>query len=282
MDSTTFAGVGTILCRDARRYRILARLAEGRHGPICTVRDAYGKKCVAKCFRATPSDAAAFRREASALDALRHPNIVYLFDTVSHENANWLILEACNMNLGGWLKQVGRDAARHFPAIASGMLEALDYVHRRGFLHGDVRPRNILLVTPGKARPTVSPTIKLTDFGESSALGTGAAGNGPRFSGGWIFPPEVLNTGRVWGIDHRADLFLCALVLLSVLRGNVINLTQDEVMAGKALVLLREIDEEWAPPLGRALDPVPANRHPSALALWEDLWRVMQKLNIAA
>ncbi len=282
MESTIFAGVGAVLCRDGRRYRILAHLAEGRHGPVCSVRDAYGKKCVAKCFRATQSDAAAFAREASALEALRHPNVVYLFDTVADESGQWLILEACNMNLGGWLKQVGGGAARHFPAIASGMLQGLDYVHRRGFLHGDIRPRNILLTLADKARPAVSPTVKLTDFGDSSALSTGVAGNRRVFSGGWIYPPETLHPGRFGRIDHRTDLFLCALVLLSVLRGSVVNLTQEEVMEGKALALLREIDKAWTPALGRALDPSPANRHASALAFWEELWRVMQKSSIEA
>jgi serine/threonine protein kinase len=276
MESGTCRGIGTFLCRDGRRYRILSHLTEARHGPICVVRDAYGNQRVAKCFRATAADSAAFAREASALEALRHPHVVYLFDAVSDASGQGLILEACNMNLGGWLKEVGRGGVKHFPAIASGVLQALDYIHRRGFLHGDIRPRNILLTFAGKGAPLGAPTIKLTDFGDSVALGIGAGVTGPTFAGGWIFPPETLAPARFGRVDHRTDLFLCALVLLSVLRGKVVNLTPEQVMAGQALELLREIDAAWTPAFAIALDPLPAKRHASALVFWENLWPVMK------
>jgi hypothetical protein len=47
------------------------------------VRNAFGRRFVAKCFRITEPDASAFKLEARALEALRHPNVVHLYDTVS-------------------------------------------------------------------------------------------------------------------------------------------------------------------------------------------------------
>ena len=96
-----------------------------------------------------------FEREAKALAKLRHPNIVRVHDYGEHEGSPYLVMDYLE---GATLKEVKKPlkvetAVRLIRPIA----DALDYVHRQGLLHRDVKPSNIM-ITPGQE-------VILTDFG---------------------------------------------------------------------------------------------------------------------
>ena len=96
-----------------------------------------------------------FEREAKALAKLDHPNIVKVLDYGEHEGAPYLVMDYLE---GATLKEVRKPlrvetAVRLLRPIA----EALDYVHRHGLLHRDVKPSNIII--------TKEERVVLTDFG---------------------------------------------------------------------------------------------------------------------
>jgi len=133
-------------------------------------------------------DLARFRREAEAVAALQHPNIVQIYEVGERDGLPYFSLELVE---GGSLAErltgtpwPPRPAARLMTALA----QAMHYAHARGILHRDLKPANILLVSGGGVRgePSKNPsaddppctthhaplTPKITDFGLAKQAGT--------------------------------------------------------------------------------------------------------------
>ena len=112
---------------------------------------------------------ARFRREALAVAKLIHPNIVQVYDTGIDEARHYIVMEYVEGRSGAQILQ------RHGPLQPEIAAEAgvqacagLDYAHRRGIIHRDVKPGNLMIVGgPVGGGPM---TVKLTDFGIARAL----------------------------------------------------------------------------------------------------------------
>lgn len=105
-----------------------------------------------------------FHREAELVAALRHRNIVSPHRRGEHEGRLWILMDYIDgTDIGAMLQQRHPDGMpiRQVRSVVKAVAGALDYAHRRGLLHGDVRPSNILLTASkdGKRR------ILLSDFG---------------------------------------------------------------------------------------------------------------------
>ncbi|STZ23923.1 protein kinase family protein [Mycolicibacterium aichiense] len=126
-----------------------------------------------KVLRADISSDASFRdrfiREADLAAGLRHPHIVGVHDRGEHEGQLWISMDYIDgTDLGQLLEQ-------RYPAgmpvelvllIANAVASALDYAHKKGLLHRDVKPANILVAD----LDTDDPNIYLTDFGIARPL----------------------------------------------------------------------------------------------------------------
>ncbi|NJN53773.1 MAG: serine/threonine protein kinase [Anaerolineae bacterium] len=147
-----------------------------------------------------------FKREARAMAALGHPNIVRVFDfDVYGQNSYYLVMEYID---GGTLKQTLEELAEtnnRFPLdqsvkMIADIADALAYAHRRGMVHRDIKPANIML------RKETNQAV-LTDFGIVKLMGsqtmaftaTGALIGTPSY-----MSPEQVSAGT---IDHRCDLY---------------------------------------------------------------------------
>src|SRR5271165_2966277 len=163
-----------------------------------------------------------FAREAQALAALNHPNIVTIHDFGQTGGFYYLLMEFVD---GANLRQLLR--ARKFTpeealAIVPPLCDALQFAHDRGIVHRDIKPENLLLDKAGR--------VKVADFGIAKMLGTvngdkdGAAvppGNTTQSTvgtPGYSAPEQKTDPARV---DSRADIYSLGVVFYEMLTGEL-------------------------------------------------------------
>lgn len=200
------------------RYRLIAPVGTGSSAQVYLADDVRLRRRVAvKILHAALADDDAFlrrfRAEAQAAAALNHPNIVAVYDWGDDDGAPYIVTEYLG---GGSLRAVLDKGVRLSPsqALLVGLeaTRALDYAHRRGFVHRDVKPANILF---GEDR-----RLRIADFGLARALAEAA----------WTEPQgAVLGTARYASpeqaqgqpVDGRADVYSLGLVLIEAVTGSV-------------------------------------------------------------
>jgi eukaryotic-like serine/threonine-protein kinase len=169
MRGTTIAG----------RYELDDRLGSGGMSTVFKATDAVLEREVAvKVLAEHLSDddkfVARFRREALAVARLIHPNIVQVYDTGVDEGRHYIVMEYVEGKSGAQLLQtkgaVGPQAAVEIGVQACAGLE---YAHRQGIIHRDVKPGNLMVIGGpagnGGHLDTDAMTVKLTDFGIARA-----------------------------------------------------------------------------------------------------------------
>lgn len=163
------------------RYRYLRILGSGGMGEVYLMRDSRVSRQVAiKVLRAEGSlyaddEAVAtstrlFEREARAIAALDHPNILPLYDfgeeTREGVTITYMVMPYCaDGSLEGWLRQRGREllTPRQVAALIEQAADALQYAHEHEVIHLDVKPSNFLI--RGNRKDPQRPILLLADFG---------------------------------------------------------------------------------------------------------------------
>jgi serine/threonine protein kinase len=152
-----------------------------------------------------------FRREARSVAQLAHPNIVTVIDRGEEEGRQYIVFEYVEgENLkalvsGGALPL---DEALHF-GLQIG--HALDFAHKRGLVHRDVKPQNVLLNEDGQA--------KVTDFGIARSLDVhGVTETGTVLGTSDYIAPEQARGEKV---DQKTDVYSLGIVLFELLTGEV-------------------------------------------------------------
>src|SRR5215212_1444763 len=150
-----------------RRYRIISRLGSGGMADVYCAEDTQlGRNVALKLlYRRFAEDAEfveRFRREASSAAGLQHPNVVQVYDRGEWDGTYYIAMEFLE---GRNLKQVVRDHGALDPALAIELvlqiLKAARFAHRRGVVHRDIKPHNVIVDDEGRA--------KVTDFGIARA-----------------------------------------------------------------------------------------------------------------
>ena len=152
-----------------------------------------------------------FLHEARASAALSHANIVGVYDAGVHGNERYIVMEFVG---GGSLFEEIQSAApmapEHAIAIATQLADALDYGHRHGIVHCDVKPQNVLMDENGHP--------KLVDFGISSSIAaTGALTETVTGTAGYIAPEQLLGEH----LDGRADIYSLGCLIYEMLSGDL-------------------------------------------------------------
>ena len=148
-------------------YRILEPLGAGGMGEVYRAHDLHLERDVAvkvllRGSLADPTARERFRREAHVLSRLSHPGVATIFDFDTQDGVDFLVMEYVP---GGTLQsrlQRGPLDLDELARIGSEIGDALEDAHRRGFLHRDLKPGNIVLTTAG--------TPKILDFGLAGLL----------------------------------------------------------------------------------------------------------------
>jgi serine/threonine protein kinase len=164
------AGGGTL----SGRYETAEKLGTGGMSNVWKATDRILERTVAvKVLAEHLSDderfVARFRREALAVAKLIHPNIVQVYDTGVDEGRHYIVMEYVEGRSGAQILQRSGPVEPEVAAeIGIQACAGLDYAHRRGIIHRDVKPGNLMVV--GGPVGGGEMIVKLTDFGIARAI----------------------------------------------------------------------------------------------------------------
>src|SRR4051812_3197668 len=220
------------------RYRALKRLGAGGMAEVwCAEDEVLGRRVALKLlggrFAEDPEFRERFRREAQAAAGLAHPNIVGIFDRAEWEGITYIAMELVD---GRTLKELVAERGPLPPAIAVSFVEqvlrALGYAHRRGIVHRDVKPQNVIIDAEG--------TAKVADFGIARATNSEMTQTGAIVGTMQYMSPEQ---AQGLPVDSRSDLYSAGVVLYELLTGRV-------PFEGEAPVsiALKHVNERPVPP----------------------------------
>jgi eukaryotic-like serine/threonine-protein kinase len=162
---------------------------------------------------------ARFRREAQSAASLNHPAIVAVYDT-GEEPANdgsgisqpYIVMEFV---AGRTLRDILREGRKILPEraleITSGVLSALDYSHRAGIIHRDIKPGNVMLTPSGD--------VKVMDFGIARAISD--ASSTMTQTAAVVGTAQYLSPEQARGetVDSRSDVYSAGCLLYELLTG---------------------------------------------------------------
>lgn len=204
-----------------QRYDVLGPLGSGGFATVFKAhdRDLHREVAIKRLHTAGagPGSAALerFLREARAIAQLKHRNIVQVFDQAQDKDGLYIVMELAE---GGTLDDRIRQGAlpvNEAVGILTGICRGLSYAHRRGLIHRDIKPRNILLVTEdGDWVP------KITDFGLARFAFDGDVSvsmSGQAFGTPWYMPPEQWRDAK--NVNHTADIYALGKTLYELLTG---------------------------------------------------------------
>jgi len=231
---------------------------------------------------------ARFRREAQSAASLNHPSIVAVYDTgedmVGSVPVPYIVMEFVD---GRTLRDLLRDDRRLLPEraaeITDGVLRALDYSHRNGIVHRDIKPGNVMLTRSGD--------VKVMDFGIARAVSDSQmtmTQTAQVIGTAQYLSPEQARGERV---DARSDLYSTGCLLYELLTGRP-PFTGDSPVA----IAYQHVKEEPVPPsqvdpevpawadaiVLKAMQKDPADRYQSAGEMRNDIQRALSGAPVAA
>lgn len=243
----------------AERYELGSELGVGGMGRVVEGYDRMLARQVAvKLLHpntlAQPGMRDRFLREARAAASFSHPNAVAVYDTGTDDDVPYLVMELVEgRSLAEVLEEQGALDRRQAVAVASQVLSALAAAHRRGFVHRDIKPGNVLLPHGRVPRDaSEQPGAKLTDFGIAKGLEQVAAG--VTATGQILGTPKYVSPEQVGGqpATPRSDVYSVGVMLYEMLAG------QPPFAGESPIALALAHREDPVPPLGRkvrGLDP---------------------------
>ncbi len=207
-------------------YRIVRRLGKGGMGEVYLAEDTTLNRRIA--LKVLPAEVAQdperrrrFEREAQAVAALNHPNIVVVHSVEEAEGIHFITMEHVEgRTLSELIPKEGLPLGRLFE-LAAPLADAISAAHERGITHRDLKPENVMVTGEGR--------LKVLDFGLAKLMEEAPAGE----AASQLPTATATEPGRILGtvaymspeqaqgkpVDHRSDVFSLGVVLYVMATG---------------------------------------------------------------
>ena len=234
------------------RYRVLHRVGSGGMAEVYCAQDLQlGRKVALKVlYRRFAEDrefVERFRREASSAAGLQHQHVVSVYDRGEYDGTYYIAMEYLD---GRSLKRIIQEEAPLAPDRAIDLtiqvLRAARFAHRRGIIHRDFKPQNVIVDAEGRA--------KVTDFGIARAGASDMTQTGSIMGTAQYLSPEQ---AQGLAVSAASDLYSIGIVLYEMLTGRVPFEGESAVT-----IALKQVNEAPVPPsaynpaVGPALETV--------------------------
>lgn len=203
----------------AGRYELIEKIGDGGMAIVYKAKDRLLKRFIAVKilkpeFVQDIKFVENFRKESHAAASLSHPNIVSIYDVGQEGNINYIVMELVSgKTLNELIKEEAPMDYRKAADITKQVASGLSAAHKKGIVHRDVKPHNILMTEDGIA--------KITDFGIAKAVtNTTIVDSGKDNVMGSVhyFSPEQAKGANV---DEKSDIYSLGIVLYEMLTGKV-------------------------------------------------------------
>lgn len=275
------------------RYEIGGVLGRGGMAEVHHGRDLrLGREVAVKVLRhdlaRDPSFQVRFRREAQASASLNHPAIVAVYDTGEDRTPTgatpYIVMEYVEgETLRDVLRREGRLPIDRAMSLAADISGALDFSHRNGIVHRDVKPGNVMITPQG--------TVKVMDFGIARAVSDSAAtmtSTAAVIGTAQYLSPEQ---ARGEGVDARSDVYSLGCLLYELVTGappftgdSPVSVAYQHVREDPRLPssINPDVPPELDAILLKAMSKNPANRYQSAADMRSDLLRALAGQRVEA
>jgi serine/threonine-protein kinase len=275
------------------RYEIGGVLGRGGMAEVHRGRDLrLGREVAVKVLRSDlardPSFQVRFRREAQAAASLNHPAIVAVYDTGEDRTpagaTPYIVMEYVEgETLRDVLRREGYLTPERAMSLAADICGALDFSHRNGIVHRDVKPGNVMITPQG--------SVKVMDFGIARAVSDSAAtmtSTAAVIGTAQYLSPEQ---ARGEGVDARSDVYSLGCLLYELCTGappftgdSPVSVAYQHVREDPRLPssINPRVPPELDAILLKAMSKNPANRYQSAADMRNDLLRALAGQRVEA
>ena len=262
------------------RYRIEDRIGQGGMSYVYRAQDQKLGRVVAikilkEEFAGDEEFIRKFKNEAQAAAKLTHPNIVGVYDVVDEDGLHYIVMELVEgITLKNYIARKKRLSNKETIGIALQAAEGIGEAHKKGIVHRDIKPQNMIISRDGK--------VKVADFGIARAV-SGETIHAAVIGSVHYISPEQARAGIA---DARSDLYSLGISMYEMITGRVPyegDNTVNVVMAhlSEAMVPPSVYNKEIYPALNdiilKACRKRPEERYQSAAELIADLKRCVRE-----
>lgn len=261
---------------DGKYYFLGDKIGQGAFGAVYTCTDEWNNQLVAKVLLPRNRPYEEIREnwlaELQKLHDLRHPNVTFVHAAFEYRDTFYLVIEKCSFTLDTVINFEGLAPERWIQSVGRDVLQGLDYVHSRGYIHKDIHPGNVFVAqTFDRMVPSKDPvwSFKIGDLGISrletdiNVLNTLLAQ--------WMLPPEAVDPEQFGAISRQVDIYHTALLLLALLLKKIPMFSKEEIIAGLPRQIAEQHQSPFGPVIARALRRHVEMRTPTAVQFWREL-----------